>query len=78
MAHCSYKWALTLHQDFSTRATGGDLLAKENLQTVSQLLEENDFTGCLTMDENRTLKEELTPFPLLQYKLQLLVSSLRY
>jgi hypothetical protein len=41
------------------------------------LLKGNDFTRRLTTDENRALKEELTLFPLLDYKLQLLVCLLR-
>jgi hypothetical protein len=45
----------------------GDLLAEENLHTVSQLQEVDDLTGHLTIDENRALMEALTPFPLLQY-----------
>jgi hypothetical protein len=35
---------------------------------VSQLLEENDLSIQLATDENGTLIEELTPFPVLQYK----------
>ncbi len=44
---------------------------------MSQLLEVDDLTGHLTTDENRALIEEVTIFPLLQYKLQLLVHLLR-
>jgi hypothetical protein len=40
-----------------------------NLHTVSQLLEENDLSIQLATDENETLIEELTAFPVLQYKL---------
>jgi hypothetical protein len=36
---------------------------------MSQLLEVDDLTGHLTTDENRALMEEVTLFPLLQYKL---------
>ncbi len=48
-------------------------MAKKNLHTVSQVLEVNDFTRCLTSDENWAFMQKLTPFPLLRYKLWLLV-----
>jgi hypothetical protein len=44
---------------------------------MSQLLEVDDLTGRLTTDENRALIGELIHFPLLMYKLQLLVRLLR-
>jgi hypothetical protein len=53
------------------------LLREKSLHTVSQLLEVNDLTGHLTIDENRLLLTDLTPYPQLQHKLHLLIHSLR-
>jgi hypothetical protein len=61
----------------SLKCTKGDMLNEINLHTVFQLLEVDDLTGCLTSIENRALLEELMSFPLLQYKLRLLICFLR-
>ncbi len=45
--------------------------------SVSQLLEVNDLTGRLTVDENVVLLTGLANFPHLQYKLRLLIRSMR-
>jgi hypothetical protein len=47
------------------------------LYTVSQLLEINDLTGRLTMEENRALFEDLAVYPHLQHKLRLFVRVFR-
>ncbi len=52
---------------FPVNSTEGDLVSEKNLHTVSQLLEVDDLTGCLTTDENRALMEELTPPPSAYY-----------
>ncbi len=46
-------------------------------KTCIQRLKMNDLSERLTRDENRTLTEEQTPFPSLQYQHRLLVHSLR-
>jgi hypothetical protein len=53
------------------------LLREKSLHTVSQLLGVNDLTGRLTIDENRLLLTDLTPYPQLQHKLHLLIHALR-
>jgi hypothetical protein len=45
--------------------------------SVSQLLEVNDLTGRLTVDENVALLTRLANFPHLQHKLRLLIRSMR-
>jgi hypothetical protein len=53
------------------------ILRDKNIYTVSQLLEVNDLTGRLTVDENRLLLADLSIYPHLQHKLRLLIHSLR-
>ncbi len=53
------------------------ILKDKNIYTVSQLLEVNDLTGQLTVDENRLLLADLSIYPHLQHKLRLLIHSLR-
>jgi hypothetical protein len=51
------------------------ILKDKNIHTVSQLLEVNDLTGQLTVDENRLLLADLSIYPHLQHKLHLLIHS---
>jgi hypothetical protein len=53
------------------------ILRDRNVYTVSQLLEVNDLTGHLTIDENSLLLADLAVYPHLQHKLRLLIRSLR-
>jgi hypothetical protein len=53
------------------------LLKDKNLHTISQLLEVNDLTGRLPVEEKILLIADLTPYPHLQHKLCLLINSLR-
>ncbi len=53
------------------------ILRDQQVYSVSQLLEVNDLTGCLTVDENVALLTGLANFPHLQHKLRLLVRSMR-
>jgi hypothetical protein len=53
------------------------ILRDRNVYTVSQLLEVNDLTGWLTVDENRLLFADLATYPHLQHKLRLLVRTMR-
>ncbi len=53
------------------------ILRDKNPLTVSQLLEVNNLTGRLTVDENRLLLADLSLYPHLQHKLRLLIHSLR-
>ncbi len=53
------------------------ILRDRNVYTVSQLLEVNDLTGRLTVEENSLLLAELAVYPHLQHKLHLLIRSLR-
>jgi hypothetical protein len=53
------------------------ILKDKNLYTVSQLLEVNDLTGRLTVDENRLLLADLSTYPHLKHKLRLLIHSMR-
>jgi hypothetical protein len=53
------------------------ILRDRNIYTVSQLLEVNDLTGRLTVEENSLLLAELAVYPHLQHKLRLLIRSLR-
>ncbi len=48
------------------------LLQTKHIHTVSQILEVDDLTGRLTVDENRALLDDLAASPQLQYKLRLL------
>jgi hypothetical protein len=52
-------------------------LRDNNVYTVSQLLEVNDLTGRLTVDENGPLLDRLAAYPHLQHKLRLLIRSMR-
>jgi hypothetical protein len=52
-------------------------LKDKNIYTVSQLLEVNDLTGRLTVEENRPLLADLSVYPHLQHKLRLLIRSMR-
>jgi hypothetical protein len=49
------------------------ILRDNNVYTVSQLLEVNDLTGRLTIDENVLLLAQLAAYPHLQHKLRLLI-----
>ncbi len=49
----------------------------KNIYTVSQLLEVNDLSSHLTVDENRLLLAALSTYPHLQHKLGLLIHSMR-
>jgi hypothetical protein len=53
------------------------ILRDQQVYSVSQLLEVNDLTGRLTVDENVALLTGLANFPHLQHKLRLLVRSMR-
>ncbi len=53
------------------------ILRDRNVYTVSKLLEVNDLTGRLTVEENSLLLAELAVYPHLQHKLRLLIRSLR-
>jgi hypothetical protein len=53
------------------------ILRNNNVYTVSQLLEVNDLTGRLTIDENMLLLAQLADYPRLQHKLRLLIRSMR-
>jgi hypothetical protein len=53
------------------------ILRDRDVYTVSQLLEVNDLTDCLTVDENRLLLADLAIYPHLQHKLRLLIRSMR-
>jgi hypothetical protein len=53
------------------------ILRDQQIFSVSQLLEVNDLTGRLTVDENAALLTGLANFPHLQHKLRLLVRSMR-
>jgi hypothetical protein len=53
------------------------ILKDKNIYTVSQLLEVNDLTGRLTVDESRLPLADLSTYPHLQHKLRLLVHSMR-
>jgi hypothetical protein len=53
------------------------ILRDRNVYTVSQLLEVNDLTSRLTVDENSPLLADLAIYPHLQHKLRLLIRSLR-
>jgi hypothetical protein len=55
----------------------GGMLADRGLCTVSQLLEINDLTARLTMEENRALFEGLDAYPHLQHQLRLSVRVFR-
>jgi hypothetical protein len=61
---------------FSLSALEGQLLVLKIINTVSQLMEMDDLTGCLTTAENRALMLDLISHPLLQYKLHLLIRAL--
>jgi hypothetical protein len=52
------------------------ILKDKNLYTVSQLLEVNDPTGHLTVEENRLLLADFSTYPHLQHKLRLLIHSM--
>ncbi len=47
------------------------------MHTVSQLLEVNDLTGRLTVDENEALLARLGVYPHLQHKLRIFIRSMR-
>jgi hypothetical protein len=53
------------------------ILRDRQVFSVSQLLEVNDLTGRLTVDENAALLTSLANFPHLQHKLRLLIRSMR-
>ncbi len=53
------------------------ILRDRNIYTVSQLLEVNDLTGRLMVEENRLLLADLSTYPHLQHKLRLLIRSMR-
>ncbi len=53
------------------------ILRDNNVYTVSQLLEVNDLTGHLTVDENGPLLAQLAAYPHLQHKLCLLIRLMR-
>jgi hypothetical protein len=73
--------AIAGHSSFSKLfplSTGEmSILRDRNVCTVSQLLEVNDLTGRLRVDENSPLFAELAVYPHLQHKLRLLIRSLR-
>jgi hypothetical protein len=53
------------------------ILRDHQVFSVSQLLEVNDLTGRLTVDENVAILTSLANFPHLQHKLRLLMRSMR-
>jgi hypothetical protein len=77
----SLQYAIAGHSSFSKLfpLSVGEMaiLRDRNVYTVSQLLEVNDLTGHLTVDENRPLFTDLAIYPHLQHKLRLLIRSLR-
>jgi hypothetical protein len=62
---------------FPLSAGERSILRDKNVYTVSHLLEVNDLTGCLTVEENSQLFADLTVYPHLQHKLRLLLRLLR-
>jgi hypothetical protein len=76
---CWHAAAIAGHSSFSKifPLFAGEMstLRDKNLYTVFQLLEVNELTGRLTVEENRLLAD-LTPYPPLQHKLRLLIHSL--
>jgi hypothetical protein len=73
--------AIAGHSSFSkifSLSVGEMLILRDNhVYTVSQLLEVNDLTGRLTVDENDALLTRLANLPHLQHKLRLLIRSMR-
>ncbi len=73
--------AIAGHSSFSKLfpLSVGDMtvLKDKNIYAVSQLLEVNDLTDRLTVDENRLLLADFSTYPHLQHKLHLLVRSMR-
>jgi hypothetical protein len=51
-------------------------VAEGQLLVVTQIMEGDTLTGRLTMGENRALKIEFAPHPMLQHKLRLLLHAL--
>jgi hypothetical protein len=61
---------------FPFSAMDANMLQTRNILTISQRLVVNDLT--VTTDENRALFDELATFHQLQYKLRLLVCTMRH
>jgi hypothetical protein len=53
-----------------------NILPRKRVYMVSQQIKVDDLTGRLTTNENRAVMMELTPHPLLQHKLRLLIRAL--
>jgi hypothetical protein len=73
--------AINSHSSFSMvcplSVAKGQFLSQKGIYTVSQIMDVGDITSRLTTSENRALMIELTPVPVLQHRLRLLLHALR-
>ncbi len=62
---------------FALSEIEGQLLAQKGIYIASHIIEVDDLFGRLTTNENRPLRADLAPFPMLQHKLRVLIQALQ-